>query len=267
MKLLFLGTGAADKMNIEELKKDAFPRRCSSALLTGGVLMDPGPHIYDFAESAGTPALFRDVRQVLCTHSHDDHFCPQTLARLAREATGRVTVYGDGAILRRMRREMGESAGAVDFRYMHHGERVTVGAYEVLPVRSNHSTADEAEITLHYIIEGEGKRLFYGLDGAWLRRESWNLMRALPGAFDVMIFDLTCGENPDEFRFAEHNSIPMLRLMLAGMKNKVNHVVDGSTRFYASHMASTLHTDPDTLRRTLAPDGIIPAYDGMEIEI
>lgn len=264
MKLLFLGTGAAD-WKIETRREGEFWRRFSSSLIDGTLLLDPGPHIFDFAEKNGTPALYDGVKDILCTHSHPDHVNVNTIRTLC--AGKPVTLWGDDAIRRRVVREMGEEASLVTFRHLHHGEWADVGDYRVLPLHSNHSTGDAFETTLNYVIEKDDKRLFYGLDGAWLLRESWNVMRALPGSFDAMIFDLTCGEDNDEFRFAEHNTLSMLRLMLAGMKNKRNHVIGPDTKLYGDHMAKMLHTDHETLCRTVEPDGITIAYDGMEIEI
>ena len=61
MELLFLGTGAAD-WNISKRVEGEFFRRFSSALVDGALLIDPGPHIFDFAEKNGTPELFRACR-------------------------------------------------------------------------------------------------------------------------------------------------------------------------------------------------------------
>ena len=60
MELLFLGTGAAD-WNISKRVEGEFFRRFSSALVDGALLIDPGPHIFDFAEKNGTPELFRSL--------------------------------------------------------------------------------------------------------------------------------------------------------------------------------------------------------------
>ena len=69
MKLLFLGTGAAGGVTGNPLG-DPNIRRCSSTLVDGELLLDPGPHIFDFAEQYGNPDLYAGVRYILCTHSH-----------------------------------------------------------------------------------------------------------------------------------------------------------------------------------------------------
>ena len=59
-RLLFLGTGAADwKMEHKETYPDF--RRYSAALVNDDLLIDCGPHIFDFAESIGRPDLYDGV--------------------------------------------------------------------------------------------------------------------------------------------------------------------------------------------------------------
>ena len=54
MKLTFLGTGAAD-WNINSYDAMPFFRRNSSALIDGTLLIDPGPHVFHFAEKMRKP--------------------------------------------------------------------------------------------------------------------------------------------------------------------------------------------------------------------
>lgn len=265
MKLLFLGTGAAGGVTGNPLDNHSI-RRCSSSLIDRDLLMDPGPHIFDFAEQYGDPDLYNGVKYILCTHSHPDHFCPETVAALV-EKNPDITMYGDEAIRRKLVRLLPETAAKVHFVPLTHGQWIEFGDYRVLPTHSNHSTGDPHEVTLHHTIEKGGRRLFYGLDGAWLLRESWNLMRDLEGPYHAMIFDTTCGEKPDEFRVFEHNTLPMLRVMLAGMHSSRFHSLTEETKLYADHLASSLHDDHETVSKTVKEMGMTVAYDGLEIEI
>lgn len=45
------------------------------------------------------------------------------------------------------------------------GETKKIDRYTITTLKANHSTCTEA---LHFIISDGAKRLFYGLDGAWL---------------------------------------------------------------------------------------------------
>ena len=73
MKLEFLGTGAAD-FNLErDAEKEGF-RRFSSALLDDTLMIDPGPHFFHYMETFGKPELLKNLKYVIITHSHGDHF-------------------------------------------------------------------------------------------------------------------------------------------------------------------------------------------------
>ena len=264
MKLLFLGTGAAGGVTGNPLGNPNI-RRCSSTLVDGELLLDPGPHIFDFAEQYGNPDLYAGVRYILCTHSHPDHFCPETVERLIA-INPDLVMYGDEAIRRKLTKLLPEVAARVNFVPLTHGVWFEFGEYRALPTHSNHSTGDPAEVTLHHTIEKDGKRLFYGLDGAWLLRESWNLMRDLEGPYHAMVFDATCGDKPDEFRVFEHNTLPMLQVMLAGMHSARFHSLTEDTILIADHLATSLHTDYDTVCERVKEMGMIVAYDGMELE-
>ncbi len=227
MKLHFIGTGAAD-WDIKNPRKDLNYRRFSSLLIDGKLLIDPGPCIFEFASTFGYDALFDNVSHVINTHRHYDHFNADTLARLELPLSE-----------------------ISDF------ETAEIGDYIITAYPANHGTVQAPQ---HFVIESktDGKKIFYGCDGAWLLYPVWQDLKQQH--FDAMIFDCTVGDKPGDFRIFEHNSIPMVEIMCQTL-------APYSDRFYVSHMARTLHTDHETLRERLAPSGIIPAYDNMEVEL
>ena len=91
MKIEFLGTGAAD-WKIEKRKEGEFWRRCSSVLINDELLIDPGPHIFDYAEKTGRSDIFGGVKAMILTHSHSDHLNVATACRI-HELTGAI-LYG-----------------------------------------------------------------------------------------------------------------------------------------------------------------------------
>lgn len=260
MKLRFLGTGAAD-WNIANRREGMEWRRFSSVLVDDTLLIDPGPHIYDYAESADLPHLFEGVRDVIITHSHPDHFNCKTLMRVCSGSPG-CRVWGDAASQRLLTRTFGESC-AIDFRVIAPGREFSAGKYHILALRSNHGTDDADEITLNYAIEADGRRLFYGLDTGWLPYETWCRIRH--AGFDCMVFELTMGDIvPGDDRIFGHTSIPMLEIMLQTMRRQ--GCMRPGCRAVVSHLARTLHTDHASTCARLAPLGVDVAYDGMIYE-
>ena len=227
MKLHFLGTGAAD-WDITHPQKDKNYRRFSSLLVDDCLLVDPGPCIFEFAQTYGYPHLFDNVKTVINTHPHGDHYNPQTVEKLGLPVT-QVPYF----------------------------ETVETNTHIITAYPANHATSIDPR---HFVIESkqDGKRFFYGCDGAWMLYPTYRALRTQK--FDLMIFDCTIGDVEGDFRIFEHNSIAMVQIMTQTYRKNCG-------RFMVSHMARTLHTDADTLEKRLAPLGIVPAYDDMIINL
>ena len=261
MKLTFLGTGAAD-WDINAY--DSMPefRRFSSALVDDALLIDPGPHVFHFAEKNGTPDLLDGVRDIIVTHSHADHFCPETVLRLCRNRD--CTIWCSPECMKVLGNKLGNDAVLdVKFRSTEIGKTYDIGGYAVTPLRSNHY-ATPGEITRTYLIEREGRILFYGCDSAWLPTETWNFMRDKP--INTLVLELTCGEIATyDWRIFEHNTPEMLDIMLKMFRKYDRFAPD--VKYYVSHLALTLPKDHESLVTYLAPMDVTPAYDGLQIEI
>jgi phosphoribosyl 1,2-cyclic phosphate phosphodiesterase len=223
MKILFLGTGAADYS--EEHRNLSGYRRNASALIDETLLIDPGPCVPD---ALATFKVRTDkIRYVINTHPHSDHFNKETLAAL-------------------------EAQGA-KFITFEDGETKQVGAYEITALAANHSIK-----TQHFIIDDGEKKLFYGLDSAWLLYSE--VQEIIQKKIDLAVLDATIGFIEGDYRIFEHNNLPMVIEM---KKTLSPHV----SRFMISHMARTLHTDHEALVKAMKPHGIEVAFDGWICEI
>lgn len=232
MELLFLGTGAADW---DPAKADASPdfRRLSSLLVDGRLLIDPGPCVYEFEKTFGYEGLLAGVTDVILTHPHSDHFSRETLHRL-------------------------ESTGAV-FHETAAGDTLELEGYTVRAYAANHRTAENP---VHFTVESkeDGRRFFYGCDGAWMFYETYRALLEY-GRLDLMIFDCTIGDIRGDYRIFEHNNIAMVSEMAATF-NKI------CPRFMVSHLARTLH--PATHAETaevLAKYGLECARDNLRVTV
>ena len=262
MKVTFLGTGAAD-WDINAYAPGAFHRRFSSVLINRDLLVDPGPHVFHFCETEGTPDLLENVKNIIVTHSHGDHFNSATVERLC---VGKdCTLWADPACMRKLIRELGEETAAkIRFVETRRNRDYEIGGYKVTSLRSNHATDDPDEDTRIYLIEEGGRILFYGCDSAWIPTVSWNVIKAK--AVNAMVLELTCGETATyDWRIFEHNTPEMLDIMLT-MFRKYN-LFAPYVKYYVSHLARTLHTDHEGLVKYLEPRGVTPAYDGFSFEV
>lgn len=251
-ELLFLGTGAAD-WHIED--KGEFFRRNSAALVNGNLMLDCGSHIFDFARSINNKELYNNVTDIIITHNHRDHFCKESVTELSRSK--KIRLCGDG----RVKKAVGENSN-IDFVLLEPFKEVRIGEYKVIPLLANHDiVVGEEGCAFHYIIEtADEKKIFYGLDGAWFLRPSWEEMKK--HKFDVMVFDCTVGDS-DDWRLFEHNTIPMLRTMIKEIKAK--ELVCDNGMLIASHLARTLHLSHEETESILNKIDMITAYDGLKI--
>lgn len=249
--LLFLGSGAAD-WNAAE--RDGFFRRNAAALLNGTVLLDCGPHIWDFADT--WQGVLDGVTDVLITHDHSDHFHLPSLLRLAQQRRIRVSCDGE------LRARIGTHTN-IAFVHMQPFVPFHMGRYKVTPLLANHDVVtDGVRMACHYILRTpNGKTLFYGLDGAWFLRPSWEEMKR--HTFDLMVLDCTVGDRED-WRLFEHNTIPMLRMMARQIGESRLLTKDGV--LIASHFSRQLCGTHEETAQILDRFHVRAAFDGMRIQ-
>ena len=187
MKLLFLGTGAAD---YSEKHRDMIGyRRNSSALVDGMLLIDPGPCVPNAIEAFGVDP--QKIRYVIRTHDHKDHYNERTVNFLC---------------------SLG--AEAVTFR---DGESKTLGDYTVTALRGNHSTHVQ-----HFIIDDGKSKLFYALDSAWLLYDEIQELRSR--RIDFAVLDGTVGFVRGDYRVFEHCNMDMIITMKESLSGFVKRI-------------------------------------------
>ena len=256
MKITFLGTGAHDYSARlltdckDKFDKDA--RRSSAVMIGESYLIDCGDHILDELRIAERdPAGITDIFN---THQHGDHFNSDNLLAIAKCAAKKIRLWvREGAKI--------PDISGVEIVYMTPFVRYEVaeGIY-VTGMPANHADAMNPQ---HFIFEIGEKKLFYGCDGGWLLNATYNYMRKQE--FDLMVLDCTVGDYVGDFRLGEHNSIPMIRLMLPSFAT--TKITTGATRIYLSHIAPSLHKSHDETEAIAGEMGCILAYDGLTTEI
>lgn len=185
MKLLFLGTGAADWLPDAKTQTGEF-RRHSSALVDGTILIDPGAGVCDAIQEYHVDVS--KIRYILVTHRHPDHFNEKTVDFLQQNGAELIELSP--------------------------GEQVQLGKYTVLAVEGHHPVK-----TLHYFISDGNSRLFYALDGAWLLYDEIEAMKQNP--VDFAVLDGTIGFIKGDYRIFEHNSMDMIIHMKATLSRYI----------------------------------------------
>ena len=253
MEILFLGTGAADfseSLNLDHSfgLNNKSVRKSSSALIDKEILIDCGPHTLSALKFYKVDV--NRIKVLLITHFHKDHFCLETYSELLSVNPYIKIVYS---------KNQTDFDIGVNKQGVLHGEEIEVCGYKILPLNANH-TANP----LHYLIKGlDGKTLLYATDGAWMRTETFNALKY--SNLDGVVFDGTVGDYLGDFRMAEHNSIPMIRLMEKSLRTV--EVLNDKTKIILSHIAVTLNLLHEEEQKLLDKDGYLLAYDGLVVNI
>ena len=253
MKITFLGTGAADfspLLKIEyknKLSKDH--RRSSSILIEEQFLVDCGPHT---AESFRLQGLDTSkVTDLFLTHFHDDHYDRDSIAQIAAQTAEPLRIWHRAGATP-------EPMEHVVFCPVEVGEKFTTCGMKAVGYAANHT-----DFPLHYDLEWQGKKLFYGCDGGWYLCET---MYAISHReYDIMLVDGTVGDYNGDFRVFEHNSIPMLRMLKPSFEER--KVIGPQGQIWLQHVAPTLHKPHDETEKFLRKDDLFIAYDGLTLEI
>ncbi len=256
IKFQFLGTCAADfgALQREDFtgRFDKNARRSSAAIISERYLIDCGVHTPECLEIAGIP--FGNVTDLFLTHLHGDHFQAKNVEQIAaaKEAPLRVWVSED-AVLPEMANTEVIRMPKLETMEIAEGFKVT-GLY------ANHA---ENAFPQHFLFEIGEKQLLYATDGGWVVNATYNFLKAKQ--VDVMVTDCTCGDYEGEYRIAEHNNIPMLRVMLPSYKTV--RIINDETRVYLTHLAPSLHKSHEETVEIAKGIGAEVAYDGLVIEI
>ena len=256
MEVLFLGTCACDYSPLlQTVYKDTFDknaRRSSCALVNGRYLIDCGFHAMESLRIA--KINFAQITDIFITHFHSDHYNAEHIRQIAAvsERTLRVWVRFDA--------KTPDIAG-VEWKYMQKATQYIVDeSVKVTGLLANH---DENSFPQHILLELDGKKVFYALDGAWFLNETWYQLKC--AEVDLLVLDATCGDYAGDYRIGEHNTIPMIRLMLPSLKSW--GTLAENTQVYLTHLAPSLHKSHQDTVELVKADGLNVAYDGLRIEI
>ena len=277
MEIMFLGTRAADYwpgcfIGMEN-RFDQNNRRTTSTLIDRHILLDAGAHILDELNIADIEYL--QITDIIITHFHNDHFSAKNIETIAagRIAPLRlwVSASADAAavasaeedeVRAKIRAAIAGIPG-IEIHPMTPGETYELAEdFRITGLPANH---DPRYFPQHLLIEAgarkDKQKIFYGMDGGWLLFDTYQRLKKQK--LDLMILDCTVGDYVGDQRLAEHNSLPMIRMMLPSLKTV--GAIDDHTVIYIDHLAVTLHKSHRETVEICRKDGIHVAYDGLVI--
>lgn len=257
--LVFLGTGAADwpvrPQADVRYDRNGLIRRTSSLLINGKYLIDPAPESWFFAAKVLKLDL-SGLKAVILTHSHRDHFSLKALNSFLGEARGKVGFYcHEGTIphLKLTEKELSR----MNLHPLKTGERVKMGRVTMQALEANHEVSRTGETALHYLFSCEGKKFFYGCDGAWILARTWSILRK--HELDAVIMEATLGTLKAGEKIAGHNTLLMVDILTESMKEC--GILRKDSLVVLSHLSRKQDCQEEDYGNRTA------AYDGMRLEI
>lgn len=253
MKLLFMGTGAADWL-LREREAGSFFRRWSALKINNDLMIDCSPDTPDYVRQHKED--LSEISNLLITHTHQDHYSPEAISLLLKHD---VRIWSEKNAQDQILHEVQWVQESIIPLFT----EVHIGQYQVTAVPANHTVQAAEQIPLHYIIKHQDKTVFWGCDGAWFRTDSWRELKK--HRYDLMIFDGTLGDVFGDNRIFEHNNLTMIKEIAAVVRKE--KLLTDNGRLMISHLAQFAHAPHEQAQQQFGEFGVGVAYDGMTIEI
>ncbi len=242
-------------------------RTRSQSLLNDDLLIDLPPDTYHHFLTHGIEG--DRIPYLLITHPHSDHFyAHEVLFRRGAYAhelrAPELWVGGSQAACQMLINEYGKGRvpSGINFCVLEAFSPINVGQYRIIPLPARHMS-EEPGAAFNYIIEREGKTLYYAHDTGLPFDEVFAFLEKQRIHLDLVSMDCTCGDipTPDE---ANHMGIENNRRMVARLR-KIGAITP-ETVCVINHFSHNCDPLQQRLEAVVAPDGWQVAFDGMEIE-
>jgi phosphoribosyl 1,2-cyclic phosphate phosphodiesterase len=269
MKLLLLGTAAAegwpspfcDCLYCEEARRRGGPniRSRSGALIDDDLKIDWCPDT--LVQMQRSRRSLSALRTLLFTHQHRDHIEPVELRMLKVPYTQTplpwlLDVYGNRQVM-----ELLQDSPGLERMALHEikpFETVTTATGDkVLALPSSH-----VQDALLFRITRGGKTIFYGHDSGHYPTATLDALGEGP-QLDLVLMDCTHGQR--EMENLHHMNIKGILAMTEELRQR--NAIHSGTQLIATHFSHNGGLGHEELCRELLPHGIVPAFDGMTIEI
>lgn len=239
MKMQFLGTGAADF----DWTHYGEPGTLGSTvtLINDSILLDCGPTAAAAMERFSVNC--DQIRAVVNTHSHSDHFQIDQLRKIS--GGRRIPFYGSAETCEKV-------ADFCEVHPLEYGDEFEIDGVVFQALPSNHSVGDLHEKTYNYLISGD-RVLLYALDTSWLTAHAWTMLGTRH--IDAVVWDATMSQ-PGDWRVFTHSDPEMFTIIRQTLERRGNF--DSSLKVWFDHRAKTLW--PESVAEQ---EAVAARYDAM----
>ena len=281
MQIVYLGTAAAEGIPGIYCNCDACRRALkaggrnimtrSQVLIDGRLLVDFGPDTYAHFLRMGRTMY--DIGHVLITHSHIDHFslceAPNRPEGMSHGITHKkMKIYAVAEIAEGMAEEaerqrligrklFNEFFEPVSLKLY---QTVDVGGYKVTPLPARHSTKEQP---LLFLIEKDGKSMFYGNDTGIFGNEIDDWLAANGKHIDLLSLD--CTKEDTEFDYYTHMCMAEDRKIADRFADR--GIIGADTKLVVTHFSHNGGLIYDELVKAAEKYGFTVAYDGFTVDL
>ncbi len=279
MKIRFMGTAALER--IPAIFCDC--PTCRRALAAGGrnimtrsqaliddrLLIDLNSETYTHFLQLGRTLW--DIEHVLITHAHCDHFsfeefCCRCFGGTKTVKAEKLKVYTSRGVIDRYWAALNARkdkytrgiASRVCMVPLQYYCSVLVDGYTVTPLPAQHADEEQAFI---YLIEKDGKSLFYGHDTGCFGEDIDRWLADNGKHIDLMTLDCTKGDVERDYK--THMSMSEGRTIADRFLKK--GIIDENTKLYYNHFSHHCGMIRDELAVAAEKYGFQVSYDGLEV--
>ncbi len=281
MKLQYLGTAAAERIPAMFCACDTCRRaleRGGRNIMTRSQMLINEDLLIDFSGDTYSNFLkigktLSNLEYLLITHAHEDHFTFEDFfSRFKGIAHNlkaeKLKIYLSSVAYEIMKRcirarEVDEARlfARFEFVIVEPYSTVSIGEYKVTVLPARHASEGEA---LLYLIEKDGKSLFYGNDTGFFTEEIDDYLLKQGKRIDLLSLDCTKCDN--EFNYYTHMSMSEGRSIADRFMAK-GLLKENARLFYThfSHNGGMIYDEMKEIAKQKY--GFEVAYDGLAVEI
>jgi len=258
MRITFLGTG------VGKYEPDARGYRANTCVLADDLLIDAPPTLQTSLARAGRTA--GEIRNVLYTHSHSDHFDEDTLRWLLAEAPLRAVAAGPGLADRVgvVLQDACEREGPALLR-LEPGQAVEIDGLNVLPLEANHHKPGAGEVMLNFLVSRGDKAMLYLVDSGLPSWDTVGVLRAARRPVDLLVMDATEAMNDVQEMMWGHGSLQSVARAACGLRGW--DLLRPDARVFGTHFGAKIVRENPPDPEAAAALGVEMAEDGMIVEL
>ena len=244
-----LGTGYGECKLKKRTSKEYRGR--GGVIVDDTLLIDAPADLLSVADELAMSDMLKTVTDIIISHSHEGHFCPEVIDKMAKKR--KIRVYGSREVLV----QLSDNPNIIKYEigvFM----QFAVGSYYIATLPSNHSTANLSEECFNFLITGD-RCLLYALDGGWINGRAWNVLKLVK--LDAVICDAALEMEEASEKNLYHNDLGTLARIKSIYEQ--NGVTNEKKRFILSHIPTDKRREiHEELTPVAAKMGMTVAYDG-----